>query len=99
MKIYLEKYHSDTCGNHDYTNIELKENFTGVRAIKSIRHKDEQDFVFVVPPLNNCDVGESYFFLDSSLPRLLTDSFCCHSRSEERRVGKECRLQCRSVHV
>ena len=79
MKIYLEKYHSDTCGNHDYTNIELKENFTGVRAIKSIRHKDEQDFVFVVPPLNNCDGGESYFFLDSSLPRLLTDSFCCHS--------------------
>lgn len=36
------------------------------------------DTVFVVPPFNYCDDGDSYVFFDTTLPRLYTDSYCCH---------------------
>ena len=78
LKDYLAKYQTDTCGFNNYTFQELKENFEGVRIIKNIKDNSKKDTVFVVPPFNLCDDGESYCFFDKSIPRLLTDSYCCH---------------------
>jgi hypothetical protein len=77
LKNYLDNYQSDTCGTITYSNKELKENFEGISTIQSIKNQIKMDTVFVLPPFNYCDEGESYCFFDESLPRLLTDSYCC----------------------
>jgi len=75
---YLKKYQTDTCGILVYTNKELKEGFEGLKNIGDINGDKINDSVFVIPPFNFCDEGYSYSFLDPSLPRLFTDSYCCH---------------------
>ena len=75
---YIAKYAiNDSCEIITYTNNQLKSDFEGIRKIKSIRNKNTPDSVFVMPAFNSCDEGESYCFFDESLPRLLTDSYCC----------------------
>lgn len=39
------------------------------------------DSVFVLHALNYCEEGDSYYFTDNSIPRILTDSNCCHPLS------------------
>jgi hypothetical protein len=75
---YFSKYQSDTCGIFTHKNSELKEEFEGVRIVKGIRTTKEKDTVLVIPNFNYCDDGESYCFYDKTLPRLYTDSYCCH---------------------
>ena len=75
---YLKKYQTDTCGVIAYSNKELKEGFEGFKNIGDINGDKIKDTVFVVPPFNFCDDGYSYSFLDTALPRLFTDSYCCH---------------------
>ena len=75
---YLDKYHSDSCDIITYSSADLKEKFEGVKDIGDINGNHVRDSVFVVPPFNNCEEGDSYSFFDSSLPRLYTDSYCCH---------------------
>lgn len=41
--------------------------------------KDE--FVFVLTPLNSCEEGDSYYFTNNNIPRIKTDSGCCHPRN------------------
>jgi hypothetical protein len=75
---YFLKYQSDTCGIFTHKNSELREEFEGIRTVKGIRTNKKQDTVFVIPNFNYCDDGESYCFYDKTLPRLYTDSYCCH---------------------
>ncbi len=78
LQKYIAKYPNDTCGIIAYEDSILKLNFDGVRNIGDINGDKILDSVFVVPPFNYCDDGESYLFLDTLLPRLHTDSYCCH---------------------
>ena len=78
IKNYMNNYQTDTCDIITYTNKKLKENFDGINTVQSIKNNTKMDTVFVLPPFNYCDEGESYCFFDKSLPRLLTDSYCCH---------------------
>jgi len=78
IESYFSKYQSDSCGILTYKNSELKENFEGVNVVKGIRPDKQNDTVFVVPAFNYCEEGDSYYFFDKSLPRLQTDSYCCH---------------------
>ncbi len=75
---YFSKYQSDTCGIFTHKNSELKDEFDGIRIIKGIKTSKQKDTVFVIPNFNFCDDGESYYFFDKTLPRLYTDSYCCH---------------------
>ena len=75
---YLKKYELDSCDLITYTSKELKESFEGFKNIGDINNNKIKDFVFVVPPFNFCEQGDSYTFVDSFLPRLTTDSYCCH---------------------
>src|SRR5690606_20703942 len=68
---------SDSCKIKTYTIKELKENFEGIQIVKNIRNFRKPDTIFVMPPFNYCEQGESYCFFDKSLPRLTTDSYCC----------------------
>ncbi len=75
---YFSIYQSDTCIILTHKNSELKEEFEGIRILKGIKNDKQNDTVFVMPPFNYCDDGESYCFYDKTLPRLYTDSYCCH---------------------
>lgn len=78
LKNYLERYQPDTCGIIAYSGKELKEEFEGLKLIGDINSDKIEDTIFVVPPFNYCDDGYSYSFFDTTLPRLFTDSYCCH---------------------
>lgn len=73
-----EKYQHDSCNIITYDNKILKENFEGVKVLDHIKNDKIPDTVFVLPPFNYCDQGESYYFSDTTLPRLFTESYCCH---------------------
>lgn len=75
---YFSQYQTDTCGVLTHDISELKQEFEGIRIIKGIRTNKKSDTVFVLPNFNYCDDGESYCFYDKTLPRLYTDSYCCH---------------------
>jgi hypothetical protein len=78
MQGYLRKYQRDTCGIITYQDTLLKSEFEGVKNIGDINNDKLNDTVFVVPTFNYCDDGNSYVFFDTTLPRLNTDSYCCH---------------------
>ena len=41
----------------------------------------KNDSVFILPSLGWCEEGQSYYFTDNKIPRILTDSNCCHIES------------------
>lgn len=75
---YFSLHQVDTCGILTHKNSELKEEFEGIRIVKGIRTDKQSDTVFVMPTFNYCENGESYCFYDKTLPRIYTDSYCCH---------------------
>jgi len=78
IQAYMSKYQVDTCGINTYNDSSLKSEFEGIKIVKGINRDKNTDTVFVVPTFNYCDDGESYCFYDKTLPRLQTDSYCCH---------------------
>ena len=88
LKYYFIKYGSDTtCSSywHFYDKKEIKEEFEGLHYIGYIKNNLTKNFVFVLKPLNYCKQdgekdfdGQAYYFTDTTLPRLQTDSYCCH---------------------
>lgn len=75
---YFARYQPDTCVALVYTNAKLRSGFSGTKVITGLSKGKEADTVFVMPPFNYCDDGDAYCFFDKTLPRLLTDSYCCH---------------------
>jgi hypothetical protein len=41
----------------------------------------KNDSVFILPALNMCEEGQSYYFTDNNIPRIESDSYCCHTES------------------
>lgn len=78
IKTLVSSYQPDTCDIVAYEDSTLKEGFEGFKTIGDINGDKIPDTIFVLPPFNNCDDGDSYYFFDSALPRLYTDSYCCH---------------------
>ncbi len=78
IKTLVNHYQVDTCGIIAYKDTTLKESFEGFKSIGDINGDKIIDTVFVMPPFNYCDDGDSYYFFDTALPRLYTDSYCCH---------------------
>lgn len=78
LERYIQTYQPDSCGIIAYTDRELRSGFEGVKDLGDINGDKIPDTVFVIPPFNFCDEGYSYSFFDTTLPRMLTDSYCCH---------------------
>lgn len=78
VKNYFARYQPDTCGLITYDNNRLKDKIEPPKWIEDVNGDHKKDRVFVLPPFHYCDDGDSYVFYDTSLPRLYTDSYCCH---------------------
>jgi hypothetical protein len=74
----INKYQQDSCVILTYKNSVLKESYEGIKVLGDINNDKIPDTVFVLPPFNFCEEGESYYFSDTNLPRLFTESYCCH---------------------
>jgi hypothetical protein len=75
---FINKNPTDTCGTLTYQHETIKSGFEGFKILEHISKRATTDTVFVIPPFNYCEEGQSYCFFDKSLPRLLTNSNCCH---------------------
>jgi hypothetical protein len=53
----------------------------GLNNLGDLNGDKKDDFVFVLHALSYCEEGDSYYFTDNSIPRILTDSNCCHPSS------------------
>jgi hypothetical protein len=42
---------------------------------------EKKDYVFILPALGWCEEGQSYYFTDNKIPRIQTESNCCHIES------------------
>jgi hypothetical protein len=81
-RFYLARYHVDSCEilpQSDSVWIKSMRDFHRMRDING-NHRS-YDSVFVLPPLSFCEEGSSYYFLDTTLPRLHTDSECCQPQN------------------
>jgi hypothetical protein len=75
---YLDKYLIDSCENQIYDDSTLIQTFERPKRLGDLNNNHKIDSVFVLPPLNFCEDGQSYYFTDPILPRLQTDSYWCH---------------------
>lgn len=71
----------DNCPLLKYKKQELIDEFEGFQNIGDIDKDGKDDFVFVLRMINFCDNGNSYYFSNSNIPRILTESNCCHPYS------------------
>jgi hypothetical protein len=80
---YFRKYNSDSCPPVTYSKKNLLESYEGFKNVGDLNHNLRPDSVFVLNPINWCEenYGQSYYFTDTTLPRLKTDSYCCHPSS------------------
>jgi len=78
IKYLIKKYDNDSCLPLVYGRKNLKEEFEGFKQLGDINNDNKNDSVFVLDPLNWCeyDDGQSYYFTDTSLPRVVSGSYC-----------------------
>jgi hypothetical protein len=81
--IELKKYLINDCPPMKMLKSNYKENFEGLHSIGDIDNDNVEDFVFVLEPLTFCENGESYYFSNPEIPRLYTESLCCHPHNIE----------------
>ncbi len=51
------------------------------KLLGDINADGKDDFVFILPGLGLCEEGQSYYFTDNKIPRIQTESNCCHIES------------------
>lgn len=80
-KVELAKYMKNKCVPFHHNKANLIQSFEGFQNIGDIDNDNEDDFVFVLPPLSHCEEGESYYFSNPKIERIYTISLCCHPYS------------------
>ncbi len=60
---------------------ELIEKFEGFQNIGDLDKDGKDDHVFVLDPLDFCEEGQSYYFSNPTIPRIFSESYCCHPNS------------------
>lgn len=53
----------------------------GFKNLGDLNGDKKDDSVFVLYGLNSCEDGNSYYFTDNKIPRIQTESYCCHPES------------------
>ena len=71
------------CSLNKYKKSDLIDEFEGFQNIGDIDKDGKNDFVFVLRPFcsEELEDGDSYYFSNPNIPRILTDSYCCHPYS------------------
>lgn len=87
LRYYFLKYAPDTCFRGPYDSTFFRD-FEGTGYIGDINRNKTKDNFFVLYPVSACQFpgekswdGEAYYFTDTTLPRLQTESYCCHPAS------------------
>jgi hypothetical protein len=79
-RFYFNKYTVDSCGTSMYDGSYWAECFRSIRRIDDLNGNGKYDSVFILQQSSFatvCEDGQSYYFLDTTLPRLETGSECC----------------------
>lgn len=80
-RLSAEIYELENCPSLLRNKTSFKADFEGVMKIGDINADNEVEYVWVLPPLSQCEDGDSYYFSDTLLGRIYTDSNCCHPNS------------------
>ena len=78
LRYYFDKYEDSSNGVRIYMDTTLIKDFEGVKELGYLNRDKIKDSVYVLPELNIIEDGQSYYFSDTTIPRLHTESFCCH---------------------
>jgi hypothetical protein len=81
-KVNLARYDTMSfCEPEKLNSRQMIKDFEGFNNVGDVNNDGKDDFVFVLHPLNKCEEGQSYYFSNSAIPRIETDSYCCHPKS------------------
>jgi hypothetical protein len=87
LRFYFFKYAPDSCDTGLYDSTFFRDS-EGLGYIGDINRNGLKDSFFVLYPISSCLFtgeeswdGEAYYFTDTTLPRLQTESYCCHPSS------------------
>jgi hypothetical protein len=80
MAALINRYNVDTCLPIVQKRKDVREEFEGYKVLGDLNNDNVIDSVFVLEPLNWCESndGDSYYLTDTTLPRLVSGSECCH---------------------
>ncbi|WP_314511884.1 hypothetical protein [Xanthocytophaga agilis] len=78
IRFWIKQYHHNRCVPITYAKHMLRESFEGYKNLGDVNNDKKNDTIFILPPLDVCENGQSYYFTDTKLPRLETESVCCH---------------------
>lgn len=86
FKLSISKYEVESEKNNCYpiriSKKEIKEFYSEkLENLGDLNNDKKDDFTFFLHSLNYCEDGDSYYFTDNNIPRIKTDSNCCHSKS------------------
>ncbi|MBO9634312.1 MAG: hypothetical protein J7578_14450 [Chitinophagaceae bacterium] len=84
LQHYYRKILRDTCyltADPDTARLFALENWEPGKDLGHINQNKLRDTVYVIDAMNLCDDGEAYIFSDTTIPPLITDSYCCHPDS------------------
>src|SRR5262249_30997396 len=80
VKYYFRKYRLDTCMTISLDSAAFKDN-DGIQPFGRVRLHQPPVSVFVWPRISWCDTdGDAYYFTDTTLPRLETETVCSYPR-------------------
>ena len=74
-----KKFTTPNCRIIQYDDSSFFSEFEEKSALGDINFDDCIEFVYVLPPLTDCEDGKSYYFSDTNFGRISTDSYCCHT--------------------
>lgn len=86
FQLDISKYEIENSKKKCYP-IRLKKNIfnefynEGFESLGDLNGDKKSDSVFVLPSLSYCEEGDSYYFTNNNIPRILTDSNCCHPKN------------------
>jgi len=78
VAFYVSKFDTAQCIKEKYSKSLLRTTIEGVKEIGTLLSTNKLDSVFILPPINRCEIGQSFYFSDTIFPRLETTSNCCH---------------------
>ena len=86
FKLDISKYEEDNKKNKCYPERISKKVISefynqGFKNLGDLNGDKKEDLVFVLHALNSCEDGDSYYFTDNNIPRIQTESYCCHTES------------------
>jgi hypothetical protein len=93
FKLDISKYELENSKKECLPTIMLQEEFyeysvkadrTSTKEFKNLGDLNgdgKNESVFILPSLGWCEEGQSYYFTDNKISRILTDSNCCHIES------------------